>query len=125
MGGVDSYTFCSIKELRQKSTAVIAEKALNWDKTSLTPNNITDVGEFKTSSNTEQRYRIVSKSVTNKVAEWLKEVYSSVKVYAELETGVFVPVIIEDSDVLVNKETGRFRLELTIKLAYCIIKQSV
>jgi hypothetical protein len=125
LGGVDSYTFCSVKELRQKSTAIIAEKSLNWIKGSLTPHNVTDVGPFKTQTTTEERYRIVSKSITPAVAEWLKELYSSVKVYAELETGVFVPVIIEDSDILVNKETGKLKLEITIRLAYCIINQSV
>jgi hypothetical protein len=125
LGGVDSYTFCSVKELKQKYSAVIAEKALPWDKTSLTPNNPTSVGQFKTNTTIEQKYRIVSVDLSNAEALFLSEMLGSVKVYFEIEQNVLVPVIIEDGEQTIGSEKGKIKFELSIKLAYCIIKQNV
>jgi hypothetical protein len=106
LDGVDSYTFCSIKELKQKTSAVIAERSLAWDKASslawdkasLTPNNITDVGQFKKQSNVEQRFLISSVGLISPTVGWLAEMLGSVKVYLEIEPNKIVSVIIEDSD---------------------------
>ena len=125
LGGVDSHTFCSIKELKYKTKAVTAEKALPWDKTSLTPHNPTDSSSFKTRTTNELIYRIVSENISNSEAVWLSEMLGSVKVYFEVEPNLLIPVIIQDTEQIISKETGKRNLELTIKLSSCIITQTV
>jgi hypothetical protein len=125
LGGVDSFTFCSIKELRKKTSSVTAEKALPWDKTSLTPHNPTNSSRFKTRTNNNFIYRVVSQDISNSTASWLSEMLGNVSVYLELESGQFIPVLIQDSEHLINKESGKRKLELTIELSSCEIKQSI
>jgi hypothetical protein len=125
LGGVDSYTFCSIKELRQKTTDTVAERSLAWIKTGTNPHNITDVGQFKTQTQNESFYKIISKDLTNKKILWLSEILGSVKVYLEIDKNKFVPVIIQGSEQLIQRQNGKIKLELSVKLGYNRITQKV
>lgn len=124
LAGVDSYTFCSVKELRQKTTSATAKKALSWNKTSVTPHNPTEAALFKTRITEERTLRVVSRDLTNTAAEWLSGIFTSVLVYIELD-GVLVPVVVNDAERIINKATGKIKLEFTAKFSACEPKHRI
>jgi hypothetical protein len=125
LGGVDSYEFCSVKELTQKTKAVTAQRSKSWIKGSLTPNDITEANRFKTSVNSTFTYKITSKDLSNAAAAWLGEMLGSVKVYLELENNNFVPVIIQDGDQLEHRQTGKIKFEIRVQTGFNYYQQNI
>ena len=122
LGGTDSYTFDGAKDFFIKTESSFTEKALGWVIGSLDPHLISDVGKSKFRSKARQFYKLKSKILTITEAEWLKELLSSPKVYADIN-GEFVPVIVEDGEFKIFGDKGKIQLEITVSLANDLIIQ--
>ena len=122
LGGTDSYTFDGEKDSFLKTESSVTEKALGWVIGSLDPHLISDVGKSKFRSKARQFYKLKSKILTITEAEWLKELLSSPKVYADIN-GEFVPVIVEDGEFKIFGDKGKIQLEITVSLANDLIIQ--
>ena len=68
LGGADSYTFSSTKDLIMTTTAEQGEKALSWAIGSTTPNNKSDVGAMKLKSEAKKSFELNTKILTNSEA---------------------------------------------------------
>ena len=117
LGGVDSYTFSSEKDLIISTTSDRAQAALPWVIGSTTPHNINDVGHFKIKSEASTAFQVTSKFLTNTEATWLAELLASPKVYVENENSELVPVIIEDTNQSIDRHTGKIKFVVTATLA--------
>jgi len=124
LGGVDSYTFNSEKDLQIKTNSDRAMKALNWVIGSQFPNDINDVGSFKYNSKASKAYQLSSRFLTNDEAFWLSELLVSPKVYAEIDNSL-VPVIIEDKEQSITRHNGKIRFEIAATLANNVSIQRV
>lgn len=113
LGGTDSYTFTKQKVLGLETASDTARASLPWEIGSVTPHNVSDVGEFKTSSEASPFYDLISDILTNTTAEWLSTLFTSPKVYAEIN-GQFVPVRIEPNTWTINSSEGKLQYELTV-----------
>jgi len=122
LGGTDSYKFDGTKDFFIKTESSVTEKALGWVIGSLDPHLISDVGKSKFRSKARQFYKLKSKILTITEAEWLKELLSSPKVYADIN-GEFVPVIVEDGEFKIFGDKGKIQLEITVSLANDLIIQ--
>ena len=122
LGGADSYTFNSEKDLQLTTTNAIGQKALDWVISGLTPNNVSDIGNMKLKSEGSKSYQLNSKFLTNSEALWLSELLTSPKVYAEID-GDFIPVIVEPTTQSISRHTGKIRLPITVTLARNLIIQ--
>jgi len=122
LGGTDSYTFDGAKDFFIKTESSVTEKALGWVIGSLDPHLISDVGKSKFRSKARQFYKLKSKILTITEAEWLKQLLSSPKVYADIN-GEFVPVIVEDGEFKIFGDKGKIQLEITVSLANDLIIQ--
>jgi len=124
LGGLDSYTFNSEKQLSIKAESTAAEKALNYAAGTSGPDLTTDSGSFKTKSTASNSYKVKSRFLTNEKAAWLSELLTSPKVYAEIE-GDFVPVIIQNKEQKTFSQAGKIRFEIVVKLANDLIIQRI
>jgi hypothetical protein len=124
LGGTDSYTFSSEKDLQLTTSSDRAQRALSWEIGSLTPHSVSDVGNFKIKSEGSTAYQLVSKFLTNTEATWLMELLTSPKVYAEIN-GDFVPVIIEDTGQSIDRQNGKIQYSITATLANDLIIQRI
>jgi hypothetical protein len=124
LGGTDSYTFSSEKDLQLTTSSDRAQRSLSWEIGSLTPHSISDVGNFKIKSEGSTAYQLVSKFLTNTEATWLMELLTSPKVYAEIN-GDFVPVIIEDTSQSIDRQNGKIQYSITATLANDLIIQRI
>ncbi|MCK4883503.1 MAG: hypothetical protein KAS30_01405 [Candidatus Diapherotrites archaeon] len=124
LGGLDSYTFDSEKALSITTNSGRSQKALAYEAGALIPDLITDIGNFKTNSKASESYKLKSKFLTNQQADFLSELLTSTKVYAEIN-GEFIPVIIEDTQQDTTTESGFIRYEITATLANDLIIQRI
>ena len=124
LGGLDSYTFNSQKELNLKAESTEAQKALNYTAGSSAPDLTTDSGSFKTKSTGSNSYKVKSRFLTNEKAAWLSELLTSPKVYAEID-GDFIPVIIQNKEQKTFSQAGKIRFEIVVKLANDLIIQRI
>lgn len=124
LGGLDSYTFNSEKELNLKAESTASEKALHYAAGTSAPDLTTDSGSFKTKSTGSNSYKVKSRFLTNDQAAWLSELLTSPKVYAEIE-GDFVPVIIQNKEQKIFSQAGKIRFEIVVKLANDLIIQRI
>tara|TARA_B100000965_G_scaffold171289_1_gene143020 strand:+ start:3175 stop:4446 length:1272 start_codon:yes stop_codon:yes gene_type:complete len=124
LGGLDSYTFNSEKELNLKAESTAAKKALNYTAGTSAPDLTTDSGSFKTKSTGSNSYKVKSRFLTNEKAAWLSELLTSPKVYAEID-GDFVPVIIQNKEQKTFSQAGKIRFEIVVKLANDLIIQRI
>lgn len=116
LGGVDSYTFDSEKDLVITTSFDTAIGALSWNAGLAIPDNKQDVGRFKTNSQAGSRYELLSKYLTNQEATWLSELYMSPKVYAVID-GVFIPVVIDKTETSIARHNGKIRLRVVAILS--------
>ena len=116
LGGVDSYTFNSEKDLVINTSFDTAQGALSWNIGVPISDNKQDVGSFKTNSQAGSKYVLVSKYLTNAEATWLSELYMSTKVYAVIN-GVFIPVVIDKTESSISRHTGKIRMRVTAVLS--------
>lgn len=124
LGGLDSYTFNSEKQLSIKAESTAAEKALNYTAGTSSPDLTTDSGSFKTKSIGSTSYKVKSRFLTNEAAAWLAELLTSPKVYAEIN-GDFVPVIIQNKEQKIFSQAGKIRFEINVKIANNLIIQRI
>ena len=124
LGGSDSYTFKSQKDLILSTTSDRSQAALPWTIGSLTPHNASDVGNFKIKSEGSTAFQLTSQFLTNTEATWLSELLMSPKVYAELN-GELIPVIIEDTQQSISRDQGKIKFEVIATLANEFIIQRI
>ena len=124
LGGADSYTFSSTKDLIMATTAEQGEKALSWAIGSTTPNNKSDVGAMKLKSEAKKSFELNTKILTNTEASWLSELLVSPKVYAELD-GTLIPVIVQPTVQSISRHTGKIRMPIVVTLANDLIIQRI
>ena len=124
LGGVDSYTFNSEKDLKIQTNSQTGRKSLNFSTGELVPHQKEDFGGFKYNSKASTAYELRSKFLSNTDALWLSDLLVSPKVYAEID-GALVPVIIEDAEQSISKESGFIRYGITARLANDLIIQRV
>jgi len=124
LGGSDSYTFSSEKDLVLTTSSDRSQKALKWEIGSTTPHDISDVVNFKIKSEGSTAYNLTSKFLTNQEATWLGELLTSPKVYAEID-GNFVPVIIEDTSQSIDRHQGKIKYSIVATLSNDLIIQRV
>ena len=122
LGGTDSYTFDGEKDSFLKTESSVTEKALGWVIGSLDPHLISDVGKSKFRSKARQFYKLKSKFLTITQAEWLEQLLSSPKVYADIG-GNLMPVVLGDGEFRTFGDKGKIRLEITVFLANDLIIQ--
>jgi hypothetical protein len=116
LGGVDSYTFNSEKELVISTEYDTAQGALSWDVAKAVPDNKQDVGNFKYNSRASSKYNLLSLYLTNDEATWLSELFMSTKVYAAID-GVFIPVVIDKTETSIARHNGKIRLRVVAILS--------
>lgn len=124
LGGADSYTFNSEKDLILSTSSDRSQKALKWQIGSTTPHDVSDVGNFKIKSEGSTAYSLTSRFLTNQEATWLGELLTSPKVYAEID-GNFVPVIIEDTQQSIDRHSGKIKYSIVATLSNDLIIQRV
>lgn len=124
LGGADSYTFSSTKDLIMTTTAEEGEKALTWAIGSTTPNNKSDIGSMKLKSEAKKSYELNTKILSNAEASWLSELLVSPKVYAELDN-TLIPVIVQPTTQSISRHTGKIRMPITVTLANDLIIQRI
>jgi len=124
LGGSDSYTFSSTKDLIITTTAEEGEKALSWAIGSTTPNNKSDIGSMKLKSEAKKSYELNTKILSNSEASWLSELLVSPKVYAELDN-TLIPVIVQPTTQSISRHTGKIRMPITVTLANDLIIQRI
>jgi len=122
LGGTDSYTFDGAKDFFIKTESSVTEKALDWVIGSLDPHLISDVGKSKFRSKAGKFYKLKSKILTITEAEWLEELLSSPKVYADIG-GELVPVVLGDGEFRTFGDKGKIQLEINVFLANDLIIQ--
>lgn len=124
LGGSDSYTFSSTKDLIMATTAEEGEKALTWAIGSTTPNNKSDIGSMKLKSEAKKSYELNTKILSNSEASWLSELLVSPKVYAELDN-TLIPVIVQPTTQSISRHTGKIRMPIVVTLANDLIIQRI
>ena len=124
LGGADSYTFSSTKDLKMATTAEEGEKALSWVIGSTTPNDKSDIGSMKLKSEAKKSYELNTKILTNTEASWLSELLFSPKVYAELDN-TLIPVIVQPTTQSISRHTGKIRMPIVVTLANDLIIQRI
>ena len=124
LGGSDSYTFSSTKDLIITTTAEEGEKALTWAIGSTTPNNKSDIGSMKLKSEAKKSYELNTKILSNSEASWLSELLVSPKVYAELDN-TLIPVIVQPTTQSISRHTGKIRMPIVVTLANDLIIQRI
>lgn len=124
LGGTDSYTFNSEKDLVLTTTSDRAQKALDWVIGDPDPHNKSDIGNFKIKSEGSTAYVLKSRYLTNQEALWLSDLLNSPKVYAWLDNA-FVPVIIEDTQQSITRHQGKIQFEITATLSNDLIIQRI
>jgi len=117
LGGVDSYTFQSVKIRKYNTNSGKATKPLAWDVTNATsPHNSADKGSLKVDSRAVESFEVSSKLLKNPVAFWLKELLSSSEVYIE-EGPQYLPVIIEDTEQQTGIQQGFSKFEIVARFS--------
>ena len=124
LGGTDSYTFNSEKDLQLTASSDRAQRALPWEIGSATPHNASDVGNFKIKSEGVGSYLVVSRPLTNTQATWLLELLTSPKVYVETN-GLFIPVEVQDKTQSIASNKGKIKYEIEVKMSNDFIIQRV
>lgn len=124
LGGVDSYTFNSVKDYKIKTNSETGKKSLFWDAFEPIGHSVNDYGGFKYNSQASTSFSLQSKFLTNADATWLQDLLVSPKVYVEID-GDLVPVLIEDTEQSIDRHNGRIRYEITVKMANDLIIQRV
>ena len=124
LGGADSYTFSSTKDLIMSTTSEEGQKALSWVIGSTTPNDKSDIGSMKLKSEAKKSYELNTKILTNTEALWLSELLVSPKVYAELDN-TLIPVIVQPTTQSISRHTGKIRMPITVTLANDLIIQRI
>jgi len=124
LGGADSYTFSSTKDLIMATTSEEGQKALSWAIGSTTPNNKSDIGSMKLKSEAKKSYELNTKILTNTEALWLSELLVSPKVYAELDN-TLIPVIVQPTTQSISRHTGKIRMPIVVTLANDLIIQRI
>jgi hypothetical protein len=120
LGGTDSYTFNSEKDLRIETTSDTGKKALKWKIGDTNPHDPSDVGKFKTRSKAVKFYNLKSKIVTNSEALWLEGLLYNPKVYAEIN-GYFIAVEVKPTNQSISRHTGKIPFEITVELSQDLI----
>ena len=120
LGGSDSYTFSSTKDLKMATTAEEGEKALSWVIGSTTPNDKSDIGSMKLKSEAKKSYELNTKILTNTEASWLSELLFSPKVYAELDN-TLIPVIVQPTTQSISRHKGKIRMPIVVTLVNALI----
>jgi len=124
LGGVDSYTFDDNTDLFITTASERSQKALGWELGTPTPNDVSDIGNFKVKSTAKKSYRLSSKILTNTEATWLNELLTSPKVYAEID-GQFISVIVRDTEQSTKRTTGKIPYNIIATIANDPIIQRV
>ena len=124
LGGVDSYTFTDNTDLAITTASERSQKSLGWELGTATPNDVSDIGNFKVKSTAKKSYRLSSKILTNSEATWLNELLTSPKVYAEIN-GQFISVIVQDTDQSINRTKGKIPYNIIATIANDPIIQRV
>ena len=124
LGGVDSYTFDDNTDLGITTASERSQKALGWELGTPTPNDVSDIGNFKVKSTAKKSYRLSSKILSNSEATWLNELLTSPKVYAEID-GQFISVIVQDTDQSINRTKGKIPYSIIATIANDPIIQRV
>lgn len=124
LGGVDSYTFNSVKDYKIKTNSETGKKSLEFSAGEQSPQSVSDYGSYKYNSQASTAFSLQSKFLTNADATWLQDLLVSPKVYVEID-GDLVPVLIEDTEQSIDRHNGRIRYEITVKMANDLIIQRV
>jgi hypothetical protein len=120
LGGTDSYTFNSEKDLRIETTSDTGKKALKWKIGDTDPHDPSDVGKFKTRSKAVKSYNLKSKIMSNDEALWLSGILYSPKVYADIN-GQFIAVEVKPTNQSISRHTGKIPFEITVELSQDLI----
>lgn len=120
LGGTDSYTFNSEKDLRIETQNDTGKKALKWIIGDTAPNDPSDFGKMKLRSKGMLYYALKSKILSNADAKFLSGILYNPKVYAEID-GNLISVYVRPTNQSITRERGKIPFEIIAELSQDLI----